>query len=296
MTSICKAYLMIIQSSKSFKENNESCSWIILIMAVPTALINLSMLIAIGSLTERRKPCELLLISLATTDLIVGFYSMPAFFLTFRYISEEKNPCFFAQYSYPTLLVLSSVSLITVSIIAWERYISIFHPYYHMLKLSSRKLLIFIFLSWIIPILAMVLSYTLRIATIFRLFGYVVTLVGAIANLLAYSRIIAKARRVRAQIHSEQSRYGHVVIRARDKNLVYIGGLITFSILICYTPAGAVMFLTSFGYNTKKYRQALCWAWRLMMMNSLLNPIITCCFCSYIRAKVLRILTYPFKR
>ena len=287
---------MIIQSSKSFKENNESCSWINLIMAVPTAFINLSMLIAIVSLAERRKPCELLLISLATTDVIVGFYNMPAFFLTFKYISEEKDPCFFAKYSYPVLLVLNCVSLITVSIIAWERYISIFYPYYHMIKLSSRKLLICIFLSWIIPILAMGLSHTLRSATIFRLFGYVVTLAGAIVNLLAYSRIIARARRVRVQIHSEQVRFGHGVIRARDRNLAYIGGLITFSILICYTPGGAVMFLSTFGYNTKKYDQALCWAWTLMMMNSLLNPIITCCFCSYIRAQVLRILTYPFKR
>ena len=296
MSSICIQYEMTVENFQSIRATSEWCSWVILIMAVPTTLMNLTLLIAIVSSKEERKPCLILLTNLAGTDLIAGLFNMPMFFFVFRYLSEGKDPCLFAKYNIPVFLVLGCVSIITVSLIATERYMSIFNPYYYVIMVSHKNFLICTGLSWCIPIMAMILAHTIPQVIIFKVFGYGIILVGVCINLFAYFRILVKAKHVRTQIQNEEARFGHSGARIRDKNLIYIGALITISMLICFSPAGLCMLVSALNHDLRNNAMLLCWSWALILANSFINPIISCSFCPTIRGKVFKVLACPFRR
>ena len=291
MNPLCSQYDLTLKNLSSFNDNIKSCSWMNLTMALPTAAINLCMIIALVSSSERSKPVHLLLLNLAVTDVLTGLINMPAFFLIFRYLGEGKDPCDFAQFNIPLFMVLGEVSLITVTMIAIERYISVFHPFRHISQLSRTKITICALLSWFFPTMAMGLSHVLANRNVFKIFIELTVTIATPLNLILYFRILMKARKLRVQIQSEEARLGHARICTGDKRFVSIGGLIIISMLICFVPAGVLSFLTISGYENMTVDYIVCWVWTLVLANSLINPLITCRFCPTMRHKVLKILT-----
>lgn len=296
MAAACSNYDLNTNASSSLRDTYESCSWMSFLLIFPTVLINLSIIIALATSTERTKPCFILLINLAVTDLFTGLINMPTFFVIFRYTSDSKDPCVFARFSIPVFLVFGCTSFITIAWIAVERYISIFHPFYHVSQLNPRKVTICVGLSWLIPMPPMVTSLSLHDGKIFKTFSAVLILAGIGSNVFCYFRILKQARSLRFRIQNEAARYGRASITANDRRFLSIGGLIITSMFICITPAGVYAIMTTLGYTGQYSYYSLCWVWTLVLANSLINPVITCIFSPTIRSDVLRIMRCKIKR
>ena len=288
---ICSQYNLFLMNSSTSKTSNYSCSWTNITLAFPTTILNLSLIIALASSRFRTKPCNILLMNLAITDLIVGSMNMPLFFVFFRNVAEGKDPC---SYLLVLLLLISSVgyeSFLIVTMIAVERYISIFHPFFHSSKLSSRNVTICIGISWTISFLIVIpLLVGVNSNMLFGCLGGTAIIV-IMLNLYCYLRMLLQARRVRLQIQTEAARFGGRTINATDKRYIYLGILIVVSMVLCFSLEVVSSLLRIIGYNPDTLNTLVCWQGTLVAINSFINPFITCSFCPDIRRRILKILT-----
>lgn len=287
----CRHYGIVLRDESTFKATNLTCSWLNLLLAFPTAFANISLVIALLTSSDRTRPCQILLLNLAITDFLAGVFIMPIQCVVFRYISSSMNPCEFANVTTPVGYILGIASFMTVSMIAVERYINIFHPFFHLSKLSSQRTLIGIACLWLLS-LSVILPSAISSEDRF-LFGFstILVVLGTILNVYTYTRILLRARKVRRQIQSEAARFGLQQRSARDKSLLRVGGLIVTTMAICYAPIASNSLLKVFNFDSKELDYMLCWAWTLAMANSLVNPIITCSFSPPVRRKIIKIWT-----
>ena len=289
MEAICNQYNFVLKNSTSFKALNSSCSWACLVLACPTTLLNLLLLISLAKSREMDKPCGLLILNLAVTDLLNGFFNMPLFYKVFRFIAEGKDPCLYISIVMPCFVAATSASFAIVTLIAVERYISVLHPFVYVSKLSRRNVAICVAISWIASVLV---SIPLLVGeNIARLNGFfvVVGVAGTVVNIYCYLRVLFKARKTRLQIQNETARFSEATITSADRRFIFICGLILISMFISFVMAVLASFLPLLGF--KLIKDIRCWKWTLVMASSLVNPVITCMFCPCIRREILKIST-----
>ena len=291
MKQACMQYSRDFINDTASEAINYSCSWTNIVLASPTTILNLSLIIVLATSRDRKKACNILLMNLAITDLIVGFVNMPLFFIAYRFIAQRKDPCLFVEILTPFLVAVICESFLVVTLIAIERYVSIFHPFLHSSMLSSRNVTICIVTTWTISI-SLVIPLFLRAnsSILFASMGGTV-IIGILVNLYCYLRILLQARKVRLQIQSEAARLGGRNINAADKRYIYLGILIVVSMVLCFSLEVTGSILWFLGYRRGTLNKLRCWEWSLVAFNSFINPFITCSFCPDIRKKVLKILT-----
>lgn len=291
MVDACTAYGIIINNSSSLKAISYSCSWANILLTCPTVSGNVALIAALATSQDKKKSCTLLLLNLAVTDLLTGLVSMPFFFYVFRLISLGQAPCGFVSFSSPFSFIMCSTSTMTVAMIAVERYISVFHPFYHMSKVTCRMTLLFVALSWILSVLSVAPSIAGFITLFLNVYIGAFTVICTALSIFSYLRIILRARKVRLQVHNQAARFGRANYSITDKRYVSVGGLIIISMVICFSPVATSNLLWLVGYRNKHYDEIRCWEWTLVVANSVINPIITCVFCPSTRRKVLKVLT-----
>ena len=98
------------------------------VASFPTALLNTLIILAIKQRRELQKPSNILLSSLAVTDLLVGAISMPTTatidFFRIRRVSFEKT-CMLGLVNAIFMPLLFIATLNHLTIIAWERYVAV---------------------------------------------------------------------------------------------------------------------------------------------------------------------------
>ena len=285
----CSQYDISLQNSSYIIAS--SCSWANILLACPTTVSNVLLIMALATSRDRSKPCTILLLNLAITDLITGIFSMPLFFIFFRYTAEHKSVCYYAKAVVPFALANANDAFFIVALIAMERYIKVFHPFFHSSKLSSRNVAVCISVSWVVSILVIVPLITGAAGSKYDGYvGFILVLV-MFLNIVAYLRILSRARKVKLQIQNEAARFGHTSFNPTDKRYMIIGGLVLVSGIICFMPLAVGNFLWILGFKNENLRKLRCWEWNLLMANSLINPFITCSFWPDIRRKIHRVLT-----
>ena len=291
MEAICTQYNLVLDNSTSFKTINSSCSWTNFMLAYPTTLLNLLLIISMVKSRELDKPCGLLILNLAITDLLNGFFDMPLFYMVFRFIAEGKDPCVFVNIAMPCFVAASFQSFVVVTLIAVERYISVLHPFMYVSQLSKRNVAICTIVSWTVSLLVIIpLLAGKNFASLIWLF-FPVGIVGTAVNIYCYLKILYRARKTRLRIRNETARFSEANITSADRRFLFIGGLIILSMLACFSIAASAAFMSLLRYRADVIRDIRCWNWTLIMANSLINPIITCTFCPHIRRRMLRLLT-----
>ena len=292
MKAICNQYSLVLINSTSFKTINSCCSWACLALACPTFLLNLLLIISLATSRERYRPCGLLILNLAVTDLLNGVFNMPIFHVIFRFIAEGKDPCAFVSIAMPCYFAVSFESFIIVALIAVERYINVFHPFMYVSTLSRRNVATCVIISWIASILVIIpLLVGEKLAS---LAGIVLAavVIGTAINIYCYLRILHKARKTRVQIRNETARFNEASITLEDRRFLFIGALIVTSMLACFSISASRSLISLLGYRFEAMTGIGCLDWTLVMSSSVVNPIITCTFCPSTRRRVLRMLTF----
>ena len=292
MNMSCSHYGIVLKESQSFKAVNLACSWINIILALPTAVMNLSLIMALFCSKEWSKPCYLLLLNLAITDFLAGSMNMPVQFMVFRYVGTGMDPCAFANFTTPVGYILGIASILMITMIAAERYASVFYPFVHMEKLRPLTIAAAIGSVWIFSISCIIPSVTIQNDIFLNAAVPLIVVICSLGNFYCYISILLRARKVRLQINTEAVRLGQENARAKkEKSLVSVGGLIVISISICYTPVGIVSILTVLNYGKSVSEYMLCWGWTLAMASSCINPIISCVFNAVIRKQLYKMLS-----
>ena len=291
MSSSCSHYGLVLKEDNAYKMMNLACSWTNILLSLPTAVMNMSLIVALLSSSDWSKPCDLLLLNLAFTDFLAGFVNMPVQFIVFRFISQGQDPCRFANFTTPVGYILGIASILMISMIAMERYISVFHPFFHLAKLQPSSIAAAVIVVWILSISFLMPSVIIQEDDFLNAAVPVIAIVCSSTNFYCYFRILLRARKVRMQINTEVARLGQRNASAKEKSLVYVGGLIMVSITACYTPIAISSFLAVTGYEQTTIEYMICWSWTLAMANSLINPVISCTFNATIRKRIHKMWT-----
>ena len=109
-------------------------------------------------------------------------------------------------------------------------------------------------------------------------------------NILCYCKICLHTKQIEKQT-SKQTKLstGDKMRKPRaESKVARVTGMIMGSVLICYTPQFVCSFYELFpGEKSPESHYFLYWAWLFALVNSFINPFITCLQLSVIRKAVL---------
>ena len=117
-----------------------------------TVVLNTLVMVILKKEKELQKSSNILLFSLAITDLLVGAICMPldaiSDLLIFGQVSIEKG-CTTNLVNFWILNILASASLIHLAVIAWERYVAIRKWINYKTILTERRMKKLVAISWL---------------------------------------------------------------------------------------------------------------------------------------------------
>ncbi|XP_043105808.1 trace amine-associated receptor 13c-like [Puntigrus tetrazona] len=117
------------------------------VLSAWTVFLNLLVIISISHFKKLHTPTNLLILSLAVTDLLVGLIVIPIEGI------KQTETCWYFGDTYcglfaSALRLLLSTSLSTLVLIAVDRYVAVCHPLHYPQKITTTKILISICLCW----------------------------------------------------------------------------------------------------------------------------------------------------
>ena len=255
---------------------------ITIMLSIPTILLNAFIILARKQRRELQKPSNIMLQSLAVTDLLIGVIVMPItatiYFLTFSQGLPEYTCMLFGAKSF-FFPFLFSATLQHLTIIAWERYVAVQKWMDYKLIITSgrlKKIAIGIWLSALFPAVAyfsMAVVSGDRLVLKGVLTCWVATEAVCLFLIAFFYRKVYLAIRNRKLDEISQI---HVLMKAKlESKAAKITGLLTVVIISSFIPIFAFAVLGNlvplFRTNASIRLTQL-----VTQLNSLFNPLLYC--------------------
>ena len=247
-----------------------------------TVLLNLLIIVAVWRRRALQKNSNILLVSMAVADLLVGAVSMPlttALDILLLRKNLSLTICKIAGANQIVLYSAVSSSLYHLTFIAWDRYVAMkrWRSYKTIVTKTRLKIctviawLFAVTTAWCIPIL-WVAEVDQRVMAALSIFSAGKTVLSvAIIGYFYISLYFSVRKRNDNKISNVSAR-----VNARmDRTIAKATGTVTAALLVSYVPSIIVLFLgdaVPFLRTSSYFR----WSQLLIQMNSLFNPIVYC--------------------
>ncbi|XP_039674585.1 trace amine-associated receptor 13c-like [Perca fluviatilis] len=274
-----------------------------------TVALNLLVIISVSHFRHLHTPTNILLLSLAVSDFLVGLLLIPGAIL-------QKTSCWFlgdflcSLYSYLELIIISS-SVGDMVLISVDRYVAICDPLHYTTRITMDRVKLCVYLCWLCCV-----SYSLLFTKGFPTqpdryipcYGECVLVVGYIAGIVdlvltfivpvtvivaLYLRIfvvaVSQARAMRSHITAVTLQIS-VTSKAKKSELKAARtlGVLVVVFLICFSPYYCIS-LAADNLLTASYASFM--VPMFYFLNSCLNPVIYAFFYPWFRKAVKLIVT-----
>ena len=269
-----------LRMTNAFLAQLQFCSFVTFLSSLPAAILNILVIIAISKSSTLQTHSNILIFSLSVTDAITGGISLPMYGALLYKQSQYEEACLLGYISYQFSAPLAVISIGSVSGIALERYVAIFHPYFYQSHVTKRRILIGISLVWIIVILIHLISFGIGSLLPSTSFSGIMLTVGLIWNAIVYIKIFKLVKRLRQnQVRNNpdptmtvenlsQQESGERRLNAFTTVII---GVITFS----YLPFLIAKFVkTSLMVDNNLKQLVETYTNVILLVNSLMNPIV----------------------
>ncbi|XP_055062935.2 trace amine-associated receptor 13c-like [Misgurnus anguillicaudatus] len=274
------------------------------VLSVWTVFLNLLVIISISHFKKLHTPTNMLILSLAVSDLLIGLIVMPLEAIrlieTCWYFGE-----IFCRLFLIILGVLLSTSLSNLVLIAVDRYVAVCHPLLYPQKITMTRTIITICVFWfcssaynisiVITIsqrkytcygeCTIMTTFTLTINDLFLSFLFPCTFI-----ITLYLRIFYVAHQQVKVINSLMRSGKHLtegsVMRKSESKAALTLGIIVTVYLFCWIPYYSLT-LTQNTVMTSVIAYFMLW---MVYINSGLNPLIYAIFYPWFRTSVKHIL------
>ena len=257
-------------------------------------MLNIVTIHAIRKTSSLPKALKTLLLSLAVSDVGVGFLVQP-FYISLLVKGLQQNISACSTYKAFDVMVVSfsTASFCGVVAISVDRFLAI-HLHLRYQELVTHKRVAAVVISiWVLSAFwsSMALWVPNDIRSLFVSFG---TVIGLLLTTVVYIRIYLAVRRHKNEIQALQVQNAtHASEMANFASLVKsaIGTFYVFLVfLVCYLPIFICLAaVATFGPNITLNRSWL-FSCTLVFLNSCLNPVIYCWKMRHIRQKVMNLL------
>ena len=245
------------------------------------------------------KPLRTLLLSLAVSDVGVGFLAQPLYtaLLGIAWLQGTKtNLNYDSVYNafITSLNLFSAASYTGVVILALDRFLAIhLHLRYHEL-VTQERLLAVVVLNWVSAAMLSFLRLLVSKYIIYRIYAFLL-ISSVIMTSILYCKIYATTARHANQIHVMQvdsmRQTGQVGDAARLRKSIAGTFLVYLAFLLCYLPHFATfvaIFISGPSDTVQVWRS---YAVTIIYLNSSLNPLIYCWKMRQIRQTVVEMLS-----
>uniref|UniRef100_A0A3Q3JXQ5 G-protein coupled receptors family 1 profile domain-containing protein n=1 Tax=Monopterus albus TaxID=43700 RepID=A0A3Q3JXQ5_MONAL len=220
-------------------------------------------------------PTNLLLLSLAVADFLVGLLVMP-----FEIFLVE--PCWFLGDLVCVLLVLISV----------DHYVAICDPLRYPTKITQKRVQIIVLLCWIYDVFySVMLSYdNLKHPGRYNsCYGECVININGAVDIVVFVVAVSQARAMRSHIAAVTLQCSvTVTAKKSEMKAARTLGVLVAVFLMCYCPYYCVIL---YGYDIMMGSSSMAFVFLLVYFNSCLNPVIYPFFYPWFRKSVKLIVT-----
>ncbi|KAM6955001.1 trace amine-associated receptor 13c-like [Lycodopsis pacificus] len=274
-----------------------------------TVALNLLVIIAISHFRQLHSPTNLLILSLAVSDLLVGLLLMPVEII---YIEA----CWFLGDIMCTLYylvdyIITSASVANMVLISVDRYIAICEPLHYTTKVTKTRAQNCVWLCWMWCVIfrifilhdhleqpgrsnscfgecVVVINYTAGVVDL--VFTFIIPiLVIIILYLRVFVVAVSQARAMRSHVAAATTqRPGAATVKKREMKAARTLGFVIVVFLFCFCP---YYYPTLAGEDTSIDASSASFEIWLAHFNSCLNPVIYAFFYPWFRKSIKLILT-----
>ena len=249
-------------------------------IAITAVLGNALILVALQKESPLHPPSKVLFRCLAITDLCVGLVGEPVA-ITY-WMSSNRDPWNICTNTFVTNVVLGyalcGMSLLTTTTISVDRLLALALGLRYRQVVTKRRTII---------LLASLSAMSIIFSTIYAIHNQVaityvhfVTALCLTISTVSYTTIFIKLRRRKNQVQTfdcpESNGYSSCRNLIRYKKAVNSALWLQIALVLCYTPSGLVIFLSTETPVTSSLVQAGRITTTFVFLNSSLNPILYC--------------------
>ena len=249
------------------------------IISPAAVLLNALVIIAVTKRRELQKPSNILLSSMAVTDLLVGAISIPlsaidGFLLPYQIVAAQ-HICTLDVATVWLSLTLTFCSLFHLVLIAWERYVAIRKWRYHRDTLTKSRLKKLAAIAWISGPVFVVSPFVFSTATNGKTnIAVFVVSTCLILALIVYFYVMVYLE-IRKRKFNQILQVSVLVLLKTEYRVAKTTALVTAALFLSFVPVVSLPFLGRAFPVLQKMT-----SWRvveiLVLSNSLVNPLIYC--------------------
>ncbi|XP_072252973.1 trace amine-associated receptor 13c-like [Leuresthes tenuis] len=268
-----------------------------------TVTLNLLVIISISHFRQLHTPTNLLLLSLAVSDFIVGFFM----FSQIMFIDDCWHLGDLVCFMYCVLnLTITSVSVGTMVLISVDRYVAICDPLHYPTKVTSARVHTCVSLCWISSFIHVVVllrdnlkqpgrfnscsgECVIDVGFIENVADLIITFITPISIIIfLYLRVFVV---VVSQVRTMRSHTGAagVIIKKSEMKAAVTLGIVVLVFLSCVFPYYCVTITSK---TTSIKASSMSFMVCMFYMNSCVNPLIYALFYPWFRKSIKLIVTF----
>ncbi|XP_078359602.1 alpha-1A adrenergic receptor-like [Oculina patagonica] len=260
----------------------------------PTILLNALVIMAVKTKQRLQTIHNILLASLAGTDLVVGIAAQPAFIgreifrLTGGSMSVFGTLYDITQTATTSLCLASLFHLVLISI---ERFVAMKYSLRYNTIVTKFRLTVAVACSWLIAITYCVLKMASPKIVKSTKLAHLLAVISLLVIIYCHISVYFVCRRHKIQIKSEQVSQEATAKFLEEKKAWKTTGIIIGGVLTCYfLGLVAALAITIFPDWTQVFSSFSPFRMSCFILNSLLNPIIYCWRSTAIREAMIQLL------
>ena len=273
------------------------------IVSPPAVLLNALIIIAVKQRKELQRTSNILLTSLAVTDLLVGSICIPLSavvkLLVPHQVLADRYICVLDFVSISTTITLAICSIFHLTVIAWERYVAIRKWIDYKVMVTKGRMKKLAIVAWVLaivtvspnfitaPLTGMMRANEAVLALEIFLIVLSVLLMSAL-SLIVYFYVMVYLG-VRKRKVSQIRQVSELVKVRQERRIAMTAAVVTITLILSFMPSILGGMLQGI-YPVFRQRLAMRVADIFLYLNSVANPLIYCYRDRRFRNAVLEIL------